>query len=252
MIDLAPVRARFPGRQIAWFESCATTMAEAEKLASQGCPSGSAAGAEEQTAGHRRYGRAWHSKRGEGLYVSIVLRLSMPDENIPALSLALGLAAAEAIARATGLACDLRWPNDVLIGEKKCAGILVEGSGAAYVAGIGINVNQTEFPEEIAAIATSLRAASGRTHSREQLLIHLLECVDSFTKMLVEGGREPVLRAFARASSYVKGKRVVVEQRGVTIAGTTDGLDPTGFLYVRQPNGERTLVLAGGVRPASH
>ncbi len=252
MIDLAPVRARFPGRQIVWFESCATTMAEAEKLAVAGCPSGSAVGAEEQTAGHGRYGRAWHSERGAGLYVSIVLRLGLPEENIPALSLALGLAAAEAIARATGVGCDLRWPNDVLIGEKKCAGILVEGSGAAYVAGIGINVNQSEFPEEIAGTATSLRAATGRAHAREQLLIHLLECVDGFTKMLVEGGREPVLRAFARASSYVTGKRVTVEQRGSTITGITDGLDATGFLYVRRPDGERTLVLAGGVRPASN
>ncbi len=250
MIDLASVRARFPGRRIVWFESCSTTMAEAEKLACEGCPSGTAAGADEQTAGHGRHGRTWHSERGAGLYVSIVLRLAMPDENIPALSLALGLAVAEAIARATGLACDLRWPNDVLIGGKKCAGILVEAEGAAYVAGIGINVNQAEFPEDIAGIATSLRAASGRTHSREQLLIHLLECVDSFAKMLVKGGREPVLRAFSRASSYVKGKSVVVEQRGGTIAGITDGLDPMGFLYVRQPNGERTLILAGGVRPA--
>lgn len=225
-------------------------MAEAEKLALEGCPSGSAAGADEQTAGHGRYGRAWHSERGAGLYVSIVLRLGIADESIPALSLALGLAAAEAIARAADLACDLRWPNDVLIGGKKCAGILVEASGAAYIAGIGINVNQSEFPEEIAGIATSLRAASGRTHSREQLLIHLLECVDSFAKMLAEGGREPVLSAFSLASSYVKGKRVIVEQRGGTIAGVTDGLDPAGFLYVCQPNGERTLILAGGVRPA--
>ncbi len=105
----------------------------------------------------------------------------------------------------------------------------------AYVAGIGINVNQAAFPRRLAGIATSLRLASGRTHSREELLIHLLECVDSFTTMLVEGGQEPVLRAFSRASSYVTGKRVVVEQRGGTIAGVTDGLDPSGFLYVRQP-----------------
>lgn len=250
MIDLASVRARFPGRQIVWFDSCLTTMAEAEKLACEGCASGTVAGADEQTAGHGRHGHSWHSERGTGLYVSIVLRLGMPDENIPALSLALGLAAAEAIARATGIACDLRWPNDVLIGSQKCAGIIAEAEGAAYVAGIGINVNQSEFPDDIAGIATSLRAASGRMHSREQVLIHLLECVDSFTKMLVEGGREPVLRAFSRASSYVKGKRVVVEQRGGAITGTTDGLDPMGFLCVRQPNGERKLILAGGVRPA--
>ncbi|MGE5570190.1 MAG: biotin--[acetyl-CoA-carboxylase] ligase [Rhodospirillales bacterium] len=250
MIDLASVRARFPGRRIVWFDSCATTMAEAEKLAREGCPTGSAAGAEEQTAGRGRYGRSWIAERGANLCVSIVLRLGMPDENVPVLSLALGLAAAQAITQTAGLTCDLRWPNDVLIAEAKCGGILVEAAGGTYIAGIGINVNQTEFPEELAGTATSLRAVSGQTHSREQLLIHLLESVDSFTKMLVEGGREPVLEAFSRASSYVKGKRVLVEHGAAPVAGITDGLDPRGFLYVRRPNGERTLVLAGGIRPA--
>jgi BirA family biotin operon repressor/biotin-[acetyl-CoA-carboxylase] ligase len=221
-------------------------MAEAAKLAREGCPSGSAIIADEQTAGYGRHGSAWHSERGSGLYVSIVLRLAIPPASVPVLSLALGLATAEAIANSTGLACDLRWPNDVLVGEKKCAGILVETEGPAFIAGIGINVNQSAFPDDIAALATSLRLASGRSHSRDQLLVNLLESVGRVTGILAEHGRAAIVEAFSRASSYVQGRRVIVD----TMEGVTDGLDPSGFLYLRRPDGARTLILAGGVRPA--
>jgi BirA family biotin operon repressor/biotin-[acetyl-CoA-carboxylase] ligase len=221
-------------------------MEEAAKLSREGCPSGTAVVAEEQTAGYGRHGRTWHSERGAGLYVSIVLRLPLPAENLPVLSLALGLATAEAIARAADLACDLRWPNDVLIGGKKCAGILVETEGPAFIAGIGINVNHSAFPAELTGLATSLLLASGHPQSKDQLLVRLLESADSFTKMLLNGGPEPVIAMFSRASSYVRGKRVIAGG----LEGITDGLDPSGFLYLRQPSGERTLILAGGVRPA--
>ena len=225
-------------------------MTEAARLAAEGCPSGTAVVAEEQTAGQGRFGRTWHSERGAGLYVSIVLRLPLPAERAPVLTLALGLATAEAIARATDLGCDLRWPNDVLIGDRKCAGILVHTVPGAFVAGIGINVNQTAFPPDIAASATSLRLVSGREHSREQLLEHLLRSVDSFVKMLVEGGCEPVVRMFSRASSYAAGKRVVVEQHGATLKGATAGLNPSGFLLLRRDDGATCVLTSGGVRPA--
>jgi BirA family biotin operon repressor/biotin-[acetyl-CoA-carboxylase] ligase len=249
-LDIESVRARLRGRQIVWLDRCGSTMTEAARLAALGCASGAAAGAEEQTAGQGRFGRAWHSERETGLYVSIVLRLDLPEESVRVLSMALGLATAEAIARAADVGCDLRWPNDVLIGEKKCAGILVQVERDAFIAGIGINVNQPAFPEQVAGIATSLRLATGAPHSRERLLIELLGAVDRFVRMLAEGGREPILRMFERASSYVRGKRVTVEQGEHIIEGITDGLDDSGFLWVRRDDGTRTLILAGGVRPA--
>jgi BirA family biotin operon repressor/biotin-[acetyl-CoA-carboxylase] ligase len=249
-LDLAAVRAAFPRRQIVWLDTCQSTMIEAAKLAEAGCASGSAVGAEAQTAGQGRHQRTWQSEREAGLYVSLVLRLALAEESARVLTLALGLATAEAIARAADLHPDLRWPNDVLIGEKKCAGILVQVEPSALIAGIGINVNQDAFPAEIAASATSLRLASGQPHARELVLIHLLETVDSFTRMLAEGGRDPILRMFARASSYACGKRVVVDQGGSAIEGVTDGLDASGFLVVRRPDGTRTTILAGGVRAA--
>ncbi len=247
-LDLKWIREQLPSREVAWFDAAGSTMIEAARLAAQG--SAAVVVAEEQTAGQGRYGRSWYSERESGLYVSPILRVPLPAGNAPVLTLALGLATAESIARVAGLACDLRWPNDVLLGGKKCAGILVQIEGAAFVAGIGINVNHSAFPPEIAETATSLYLATGRRHSRERLLVELVRSVDSFTRMLVEGGKEPVLRMFSRASSWVCGRRVIVDQGDCVLEGTTEGLDPSGFLILRRDDGTRNLVLAGGVRPA--
>lgn len=248
--DAQQIRALLPGREVIWLETTGSTMIDAARLAASGCPSGTAVVADEQTAGQGRQGRSWHSERASGLYVSIVLRLPLPADDTAVLTLALGLATAEAIARTADLACDLRWPNDVLLEEKKCAGILVQSARGAFIAGIGINVNHTAFPEDLASSATSLRLVSGREHSRPLLLKNLLVAVDSFAKMLVEGGKEPVLRMFSRASSYVRGRQVVVEQGGSALRGVTEGLNPAGFLLLRQEDGATTVVRAGGVRSA--
>lgn len=249
-LDIGDVRRRLPGREISFFESIASTMHEAAILAAAGCASGTAVVAEEQTAGQGRHGHCWHSEAGAGLYVSVVLRLPLPPDSLPVLTLALGLGAAEAITRITDLATDLRWPNDVMLGEKKTAGILVQLVDSVAIAGIGVNVNHTVFPPELAGEATSLRMASGRPQSREELLAGLLTAIDSFCRMLVEGGRGPVLDMFARHSSYVRGKHVRVDQPGGVIDGVTAGLDPSGFLILRAADGSESFILAGGVRPA--
>ncbi|MEO8132286.1 MAG: biotin--[acetyl-CoA-carboxylase] ligase [Bryobacteraceae bacterium] len=238
-------------RKLHWFSVVDSTMKVACELASQGCPSGTVVGADEQTSGYGRYGRAWHSEAKSGLYVSLVLRLSIPPDSLPVVTLALGLAATEAILRATGISCDLRWPNDVMAAGKKCCGILVQLHEGVIIAGIGINVNQSAFPEELKGSATSLRIVSGAEQSREILLERLLESVDSFMEILQSEGKDAILRMFAEASSYVRGRRVVVEQGSTSLEGTTDGLDASGFLFLRTNNGQRTLILAGGVRPAS-
>jgi BirA family biotin operon repressor/biotin-[acetyl-CoA-carboxylase] ligase len=182
------------------------------------------------------------------LYVSVVLRLSLPPDSLPALTLALGLATAEAIARVCGIGADLRWPNDVMIDDRKVAGILVQLVDSVAIAGIGVNVNHTGFPPEISSQANSLREATGATQSREDLLIALLPAIDSFTKMLVEGGPRPVLDMFTRHSSYAQGRRVRVEQSGGVLEGVTAGLNPSGFLILRADDGSESLILAGGVR----
>jgi BirA family biotin operon repressor/biotin-[acetyl-CoA-carboxylase] ligase len=196
-LDAGSIRVRLPGREIVWLDTTASTMTEAARLAAAGCRPGAAVVAEEQTAGQGRHGRSWHSERETGLYVSIVLRPRLEPDSLPVLTLALGLAVQEAIASATDISCNLRWPNDVLAGGKKCAGVLCQTADSAVIAGIGINVNQMAFPPELSALATSLRMVSGRPHSREDLLVELALSVDNYSKLLVEQGADHVLRVYA-------------------------------------------------------
>jgi BirA family biotin operon repressor/biotin-[acetyl-CoA-carboxylase] ligase len=253
--DLESLRSQLPERRIEWREVIDSTMTEASKLAAAGAPSGTVVGAEEQTAGHGRHGRAWHSEPGSGLYVSIILRHQFDPATLPVVTLALGLAVQEAILKATGLACDLRWPNDVLIPSEKCggkcAGILTQLESSAIIAGIGINVNHSSFPVELSGIATSLRIAGGRVQSRERLLVELLASIDAYCGLLETQGRGPVIEMFSRASSFVSGRRVCVDQDGSLLRGTTAGLNDAGFLILRNDDGHHSLIVAGGVRPCS-
>jgi BirA family biotin operon repressor/biotin-[acetyl-CoA-carboxylase] ligase len=247
--DLEYVRQNWP-HPVSYFATIDSTMLEASRLAIAGCEQGTVVIADEQTAGQGRHGRRWHSEPNAGLYVSIVLRPSLLAGSLPVLTLALGLAAADAVAEATGIACDLRWPNDVMAENKKVAGILVQLVDSAAIAGIGVNVNHAKFPPEIAAEASSIKMISGRAQSREQLLVGLLIAIDRFCGVLEgQGGRAAILRMFSERSSYARNKRVRVEQGASTLEGTTAGLDPSGFLIIRQDDGKEQLVLAGGVRP---
>jgi BirA family biotin operon repressor/biotin-[acetyl-CoA-carboxylase] ligase len=247
--DLASVRARLPGRHIDWFGSVNSTMILAVTAARDGCASGTVVGADGQVAGIGRQGHVWHSEAEAGLYVSIVLRLPIDAAALPVVMLALGLATQEAIGQVAGLAADLRWPNDVLIDGKKCAGILAQLEGPAIVTGIGINVNQTAFPRQIEALATSLRMAGKRGVSREDLLVALVHAVDGCCRILTEQCSDAILQMFTRASSYAEGRRVRFEKDGAVIEGVTCGLDRSGFLVVRDDHGKETTVMTGGVRP---
>jgi BirA family transcriptional regulator, biotin operon repressor / biotin---[acetyl-CoA-carboxylase] ligase len=250
-MDCDLLRAEMPDRHIEWHSRLGSSMTEASRLAASGAPSGAVVGAEEQTAGQGRHGRTWHSEPCSGLYFSVILRHQFTPAALPVVTLALGLAVSEAILQATELVCDLRWPNDVLIQGQKCAGILTQLEGSAIIAGIGINVNHSRFPVELGGIATSLRLTSGRVHSREGLLLELLPSIDRYCGLLERDGREPILEMFSRASSYVTGRRVHVDQAGSTLLGTTAGLNDSGFLILRGDDGRDSLIVAGGVRPCS-
>jgi BirA family biotin operon repressor/biotin-[acetyl-CoA-carboxylase] ligase len=197
-------------------------------------PVGDVVVADEQTAGQGRHGHTWYSAPALGLYCSIVL------EPKPLLTLALGLATAEAI----GVPCDLRWPNDVMIRDRKVAGILVQLVEGKAIAGIGINLNHTEFPPELEA--TSLRVETGHETYPDDLLDPLLAAVDTYTKL----EPEDILKLFTRASSYASGRRVSVTVPDGILHGTTRGLNADGYLIVRKDDGTDTLILAGGVRAA--
>lgn len=247
-LDIDRIQRARPGNAIFYYPSLASTMIEASSLASSGANHGTVVLAGEQTAGVGRLGRTWVSHPGAGIYCSVLLRLNLKPGSLPVASLMLGLAVKEAIQESTQLVCDLRWPNDVLINERKVAGILTNLTEGSIVAGIGVNVNQTEFPPGLRTPATSLRIETkGREQSRETVIIHLLEEIETFCSMLESSGPESILQAFTSASSYVLHRRVVIEETAEK--GTTAGLDDNGFLLVNLDRGKIERVLAGGVRP---
>jgi BirA family biotin operon repressor/biotin-[acetyl-CoA-carboxylase] ligase len=197
-------------------------------------PIGDVVVAAEQTAGQGRHGHTWYSAPNAGLYCSIVL------EPTPLLTLALGLA----VAHVVPATCDLRWPNDVMIDDRKLAGVLVHLVAGKAIAGIGINLNQTEFPLDLEA--TSLKLATGHEMPPDDILDALLASVESYTQL----DSEAILTLFTRASSYAVGRRVVVHIPDGIVHGTTCGLTPDGYLRLRKDDGTDTLILAGGVRAA--
>lgn len=206
-----------------------STMTHAARLAAEGAAHGTWVVADEQTSGQGRHGRYWQSPRG-GLYATGILR---PVQVLPVITLAIGLAAARAVAETAGVQPDLRWPNDLMLGGRKLGGILTISESGAVLAGVGINIEDPGRED----------AASIPGMSRDALLENLIRQVELHIALPAED----ILRLFTQASSYVSGRRVHVEGYG---EGTTAGLTPDGFLLLEQTGGKLVTVVAGGVRPA--
>jgi BirA family biotin operon repressor/biotin-[acetyl-CoA-carboxylase] ligase len=234
-----------------------STNATAMEAAAAGEPEGSVFFAEQQTAGRGRGGNAWESAPSDGIYCSVILRPQLSPADALLLSLIAGIAVAEAVEQTTGLHPDLRWPNDVLLEERKFCGILTEMNAEAtrvryVVVGIGINVNQPTFAKELEPIATSLRLASGHEWSRVQVAAALLKSLDIWYRKLTVGtadSRSAIFQKFEERSSFARSRFVHVDEEG-GYEGVTEGLDNRGFLQVRTDRGLRT-VLSGGVRAAN-
>jgi BirA family biotin operon repressor/biotin-[acetyl-CoA-carboxylase] ligase len=255
--DVAAVNRALAGtrfaRRLQHFASVDSTSTQLLAAAAEGAPEGTVYVADEQTAGRGRGGHNWHSAPGDGLYVSVLIRPPLPIREALWISLATGLAAQQAISEAAGLKVDIRWPNDILLNEKKCGGILVETSvdGPTLrfaVIGIGININHAELPPDLATLATSLRIESGKSQPREKILTALLRSLDLELTYL-ESNTAGLLERFTAASTWVRGKHVHVAEAG-GYTGVTDGLDVHGFLQVAGDDGVRRTVLSGGVREA--
>jgi len=231
-----------------------STNTDALAAARSGAPHGSVFFADEQLAGRGRGDHAWESQAGQGLYVSVLLRPAFPAVRLALLPLAAGLAAAHAVHECTGLDVDIRWPNDLLIGDCKTGGILVEAktesNSVAYaVVGIGINVHQRSFAANLATPATSLDLAAGRANSRQSLLVALLRALEREVLQLHGPDAAQALPSrVQQASSWVHGRSVHVHGPQAC-SGMTAGLDENGFLRVRTAEGVVT-VQTGGLRAA--
>jgi len=240
------------------FETLGSTNTEAASWAMQGAAEGFCIVADEQTAGRGRLDRGWLSPKGTGLYVSIVLRPSLSQRTLPLITLMTSLAVRDALREMAGIEADIKWPNDVLVGDRKICGILSEvietTIGRAVIVGIGINLANNSFPSELVESATAVEAVTGAVPNREQLLELLLQrFADRYDVLRSQNGETATLDAWCHASSFANGKRVVVLDGQQRCEGVTCGLERDGALRLRTAEGEIRQIRAGdvvAVRPA--
>lgn len=237
---------QWAGQDIVYFKEIDSTNRYAKKLAGQGAAHGTMVLADTQTAGRGRRGRGWISPAGESIAMSLILRPDVPPAQVARLSLLTALAVANAIGRVTGLDVRIKWPNDIVAGGRKVCGMLMEMDAtpekvASVVAGVGINVHQTQFPEEIAHSASSLDLLAGRRISRADIVRAFLQ---EFEQAWVLGD-EAMMRAYCARSATI-GQRVQVIGLNGTYTGTAEGVTDSGSLLVRadEDGGVREVLAA--------
>lgn len=239
---------QWAGREIVYFKEIDSTNRYAKKLAAEGAAHGTLVLADTQTAGRGRRGHSWISPAGSSISMTLILRPEVPPAQVAKISLLTALATANAIRRVTGLDARIKWPNDIVAGGRKVCGMLMEMDAtpervASVVAGVGINVHQTQFPEEIAHSASSLDLLAGRRISRSVIVRAFLQEYERVWAL----GDEAMMRAYRERSATI-GQRVQVIGLNGTYTGTAQDVTESGSLLVRaDEDGEVREVLAADV-----
>jgi len=235
------------------FDEVGSTNDIAKELAQQGAAEGTAVVAEAQTAGRGRLQRRWASPRGKGIYLSVLLRPAIPVTRAPQLTMLAAVAVARAIRRVTGLEARTKWPNDVMIGEKKVCGILTEVSAQGMalnfaVVGIGINVSMTpeDLPEDVRDDATSLAMESGQPIDREQVLQGVLQSLAEYYHRYRTEPFRSLLDEY-KSLDIALGSTVTVIDNQTHIIGIAEDIDEFGTLTLRLPDGRWQRVVTGKV-----
>ena len=244
---------RIIGRDIQVFEQTTSTNDVAEKLARDGVREGAVVFAESQTKGRGRLGRAWMSPTRKGLWFSVLLRPDLQPQETTQLTVISATALRRAIRNVTGLAAEIKWPNDLLLGGKKTAGILTELSAELdrvrhVVLGIGVDVNQDAagFPPELRKIATSLKIASGTAISRAELAVEILRELDADYARMRAGGFSEIADEWEAACITI-GRNVAVHVGERRFRGHAEALDDDGALLIRTEHGHLERVIGGDV-----
>lgn len=250
-------KARVVGRDIRVFRQTTSTNDIVEKLARDGVKEGAVVFAESQTRGRGRLGRKWLSPAGQGLWFSVLLRPALRAQEATQLTIAAATALARAIREQTGLAPEVKWPNDLLMGGRKTAGILTELTAELdrihhVILGLGIDVNQTstDFPPELRRLATSLRIETGRVVDRAALAVAVLRELDRDYARLVAGQFEAVAGEWETLCSTL-GTEVVIAIGDRRVRGRAESLDNDGALLVRTEHGRLERITGGDVTLAT-
>jgi len=243
------LNTKFIGEKIHHYEAADSTMDIAFGLATEGAVEGTLVVAESQHCGRGRLGRSWISPKGKGIYFSLILRPKMMPNEAPWLTLLTAVAVAEAIRKSTGLSAAIKWPNDILIAEKKLGGILTELQAELdrvkfVVIGVGINVNlkKTELPFR----ATSIKNELGQPFSRVELLQQILREMEDYYLLSMKAGFTPVIEKWRRLSSTL-GKWVKVNSNKKEVEGQAMDVDSDGSLLIRKESGLVERITSGDV-----
>jgi BirA family biotin operon repressor/biotin-[acetyl-CoA-carboxylase] ligase len=242
---LAESVARTRFREVRWLDCVDSTNRVVLDAAVEGAADGLVVVADEQTAGRGRLGRRWEARPGSSLLVSVLLRPALEPPERPLLVLAAALAAVEAVEEAAGVAARLKWPNDIVVADRKLAGLLAETTGDAVIVGLGCNVLWGKLPEPIAQTATSLDL-EGAEVSTGDLLIAWLRALDARVGV-VERGAGAALVADASDRMATLGRRVRVDRPDDAITGHAERLDESGRLVVRTDDGAVHEIDTGDV-----
>ena len=245
-------KTKWAGQKIVYFDQIDSTNIKAKELAEQGCPSGTLVVADKQVAGRGRRGRNWDSPSGTGIFMTLMLKPEINPNNASMLTLVAALAVAEAIKDVTGLDARIKWPNDIVINGKKICGILTEMSAQFdyinhIVIGIGINVHNEAFPEEISAVAGSILLESGgRRFRRAEIIEKTLEHFEEYYEIYLQTEDLSALTADYNALLVNMNKQVKVLDPKDGFEGKAMGITAKGELIVDTWE-SRKLVSSGEV-----
>ncbi|MCW5830652.1 MAG: biotin--[acetyl-CoA-carboxylase] ligase [Deltaproteobacteria bacterium] len=245
------LETQFAGQEIVWFEKTDSTNTQAARLADKGAAEGVLVVAESQSAGRGRLGRSWVSPAGLNFYGSFVLRPSLAPVAAAQVTLLSGLCVARSIEAVSGVRPRIKWPNDVLIGDRKVSGVLTESSSELdrinwIVLGIGVNLNVEKFPAELKDIATSVRIESGNRVDRAAFARRLCMELEAHYLRFVTQGFAPFRDDWERFARMA-GEEVRVGTGTETVEGRSLGLDSDGFLQVETAERRVVRIVAGDV-----
>lgn len=241
------------GENIYAFDEVDSTNNVAKSYAAQGMPEGTIVVAESQIKGKGRLGRPWGSPKGQGIWVSIILRPNIPPTAAPQLTFVMAVAMIKALKKALNISAQIKWPNDIIFEGKKVAGILTELSAEIervnyVIVGIGVNANQkpADFPQEYREKATSLKSILGTDVSRVKVLQAMLEEIESTYQEYLNNSYGKIMEEWKR-NSITLGKQVEVTTEKGKLGGYAVDIDSDGCLIVRDEQGDFHKIIAGDV-----
>lgn len=237
----AGLETSYIGQQVHYQKSVTSTQEVAHKLAIDEVREGTLVVADEQAGGRGRLGRPWYSPIGTGVSMSLILKPKIPPHQAPQLTLLTAVAVIRGIEKETGLRCDIKWPNDILLNGKKLVGILTEMKAdldqiQSVIIGIGINVNQVSFPEELKEIATSLRLKKGEEINRANLIKRILENFEELYEIFINEGFLAIKKIWEEHAITI-GRMITATTIKGSLKGWANGITDDGVLLLEDEFG---------------